>query len=461
VCQVTGMKHRVESLKAILSLFTFVCSFSKRALTMFFPALFSQKTTTSTVRMRPSRLLFAKYRQDDSSDNTPSKKVRRRASLIVNDVARVSILPIIIVSEFVLRAVIEHTHHAGPEGKRVSRSKKRRRHLWVVRISDSTESSDEGTRHKDDLEFFDCVSELDSNEVFYDCFACIEECGYILDEGSLRTLRETCHDSTTIAIYKDGACVYPDESSAFVPRGCSVAHVPQNYLDFCHGHPEKARIKWNATQEWRKREEVWNIHQRPHPHFQKINEAYPHVIHGHSKTGEVVIYEHPGHMNLKKLFREECHVSDMLVHLTYFLEYIDNCVATSDEIQTLWGKQSFGTMVVMDVKGAHISCLTPDVLHYLSQSGALQSAHYPHVLQRVFVVNCPTWAIAVWSMVKTVVPESVHVEILSEHNTVEALRQYIDDEEIPREYGGSSFFALGEHPYELGLKELVQTTRIP
>ena len=100
-------------------------------------------------------------------------------------------------------------------------------------------------------------------------------------------------------------------------------------------------------------------------------------------------------MNLKQLFQQECHVSDMLVHLTYFLEYVDNCVSTCSDIQALQkdeSSSSFGTMVVMNVQGAHVSCLTPDVLQYLSQSGSLQSAYYPHVLKRIIVVNCPSWA---------------------------------------------------------------------
>jgi hypothetical protein len=52
--------------------------------------------------------------------------------------------------------------------------------------------------------------------------------------------------------------------------------------------------------------------------------------------------------------------------------------------------------------------------------------------------------------VKGIVPESVHVEILSESNALAAMRNYIDDDQIPPEYGGSSPYALGEHPYETG-----------
>jgi hypothetical protein len=112
-------------------------------------------------------------------------------------------------------------------------------------------------------------------------------------------------------------------------------------------------------------------------------------------------------------------------------------------------------MVVMDIQGCSLTSLTGDLLSYLSQSGALQTDHYPNVLKRVFVVNCPFFVAGAWSMIKGIVPESVHVEILSSSSALEAMRKYINEDQIPTEYGGSSPYALGEHPYELALKGVV------
>ena len=295
-------------------------------------------------------------------------------------------------------------------------------------------------------EFFDCNSTL--NDEIIDLDADLHTC----DAGDHENVSESA-----VAVYKDGRCVYPDGSPAFVPPGICIANVPQNYLDFYRGNKDKAFIKYKETQDWRKEENVWEIHRLPHPMFERIKEAYPHIIHGHSKTGQVVIYENPGKMNLKQLFRSGCEVSDMLMHMTFFLEYIGNCVSTRSEVRELnGGALNFGTVVVMDVRGASVTSLTGDVLRYLSQSGALQSAHYPNVLKRVFVVNCPFWLAGAWSTVKGIVPESVHVEILSESNALEAMRKYIDDDQIPEEYGGSSPFALGEHPYEIGCFEVAE-----
>lgn len=296
-------------------------------------------------------------------------------------------------------------------------------------------------------EFFDCNSTLNDEVIDLDADFHTSD---VVDSGN-------SSDESAIAIYKDGRCVYSDGTPAFVPPGECIGNVPQNYLNFYRGNQDKAYKKYIETQEWRKEEGVWEIHRMPHPMFERIKEAYPHIIHGHSKTGQVVVYENPGKMNLKQLFRSGCVVGDMLMHMTFFLEYIGNCVSSRNELRELNGGEiKFGTMVVMDVKGASVTSLTGDVLSYLSQSGALQSAHYPNVLKRVFVVNCPFWLAGAWSTVKGIVPESVHVEILSESNALEAMRKYIDDDQIPAEYGGSSPYALGQHPYETGCFDVAE-----
>lgn len=304
-------------------------------------------------------------------------------------------------------------------------------------------------------EFFDCNSSFTDEIIDLDADPLMTD---MTSSGDCWNVSET-----VLALYQHGRCVYPDGSPAFVTQGDSIANPPQNYIDFCKGDREKALKKWKKTQEWRKDKDVWEIHRHPHTLFSRIKEAYPHIIHGHSKTGQVVVYEHPGRMNLKQLFRSGCKVSDMLEHLTFFLEYVGNCVGSRSQLRELNGADSgtysfssWGTMVVMDIQGCSLTSLTGDVMSYLSQSSALQTDHYPNVLKRVFVVNCPFFVAGAWSMIKGIVPESVHVEILSSSNALEAMRKYIDDDQIPPEYGGSSPYALGEHPYEVGLNDLVK-----
>lgn len=269
--------------------------------------------------------------------------------------------------------------------------------------------------------------------------------------------------STAVAQYVDGKCLYANGAPAHVPNGDSPDAVPQNYLTFCNGNRKKAEAMWKVTQEWRRQHSVWRIHTTPHRWFPEIKKAYPHFIHGVSKNGCPIIYEQPGKMNLKQLFREGCNVSDMVRHYIFFIECISNRICTKEEVRCRMGPRphahnssSWGIMVAMDVKGAGLSHLSGDVLSYLKSAGDINSSHYPLSLKRAFVINSPFWLAGAWKSIKGILPDSVQVDILSSHSYLAALREFIDDDQIPREYGGSSPFKLGEHPFELELHKLVE-----
>jgi len=268
------------------------------------------------------------------------------------------------------------------------------------------------------------------------------------------------HDPYQVAEYKDHKCVYPDGSPAFVPQGYCEATVPPHYLEFCGGNEAKAMKMWEATQTWRREKNVWRIHTAPHIHFPRIKEAYPHFLHGHSRSGFPIIYEQPGKMNLKEMFRSGCKIEDMVRHYMFFMEFVCNGICMKEELRKLRKETDkdapgFGSMVAMDVSGVSLSALSGDVVRYLSRAGEINNNHYPLAMKRAFLVNSPFWLAGAWSGIKGIIPDSVQVDILSPGRTADGLRKFVDDDQIPKEYGGSSPYALGEHPYEKALQELV------
>jgi hypothetical protein len=299
----------------------------------------------------------------------------------------------------------------------------------------------------DTSEFFDCnsvLSDMDDMPLF--------------DDGDVET-----GGSLIVAQYQDRKVVYADGTPAHVPAGDSPDVVPANYLQICGGKQNKAETMWRATQQWRREQKLWKIHRTPNKWFPQIKQAYPHFVHGFSKDGYPIIYEQPGKMNLKQLFRSGCNVSDMVRHYMFLLEYISNHVCTRDEIRSKKGfrppphsSSTWGIMVVMDVKGAGLSHLSGDVLLYLKSAGDVNSAHYPLSLKRAFAINSPFWLAGAWSGIKGIMPDSVTVDLLSSHQYLRALRERIDDDQIPPEYGGSSPYHLGEHPFEKALYDLVE-----
>jgi hypothetical protein len=253
------------------------------------------------------------------------------------------------------------------------------------------------------------------------------------------------------------------DTPSYCPPGNESGTVPDNFVKFFHQNHDKAAHAWQVTQQWRRDQQVYKIHTQPHTWYTRIKEAYPHFVHGHSKQGYPIVYEQPGRMKLKELFRSGCQIDDMLFHYKFFVEYMANVLSFRPECQRLlcphgerMETSKFGFMVVMDVKGAGLSHLSGEVIMYLKQAGDINSAHYPLSIKRAFVVNAPFWLAGAWSGLKGILPDTVQVDLLSEKKYPNALKEFIDEDQIPPEYGGTSPYKLGDHPYEVALCDLAQ-----
>ena len=234
--------------------------------------------------------------------------------------------------------------------------------------------------------------------------------------------------------------------------------VPPNFLEFYNDDQARARRAWEATQEWRRTKNVWRIHTLPNRWFPRIKEAYPHYVHGHSKLGFPIVYEQPGRMRLKELFRSGCQIDDMIFHYQFLMEFFSNIICQREEVRSLSSQNGSGNglMVVMDVAGFGLGNLSADVLSYLRQAGEVNKAHYPLCTKRAFIIKTSMFLAGAWSGLKGILPDTVQVDILSQSKYLNALREFIDDDQIPPEYGGSSPYRLGSHPYELSLHQLVE-----
>jgi hypothetical protein len=302
-------------------------------------------------------------------------------------------------------------------------------------------------------------SETTDSDYFFDCQSILSD---MEDMPGLDNDVES-PGNMAIARYQDRRMIYSDGSPAHVPSGDSPDVTPKNYITICNGNVKKAQAMWQATQNWRREQSVWKIHRIHNKWFPRIKQAYPHFVHGFSKDGCPIIYEQPGKMNLKNLFRSGCSVEDMVRHYVFLLEYISNHVCTREEVRSRIGfrppphsSSTWGIMVVMDVKGAGLTHLSGDVFSYLKCAGDINNSHYPLSLRRAFAINAPFWLAGAWSSIRPILPETVHVDLLSSHQFLRALRERIDDDQIPPEYGGSSPYKLGEHPFENDLYQLVE-----
>jgi len=354
-------------------------------------------------------------------------------------------------------------------------SKMQRRKRLESSLSSPTPAWGSSPSHRPRM---DSISSVESDQ-FFDCLDDIEF-GFDKKEDSANDVTNSNRDEQ-VAIYSRRKIVYPDGAPALVPAGESISKIPAGYLEFYSNNRSKALSRYQLTQQWRKDEKIYSIHCRPHTWFPKLKEAYEHFIHGFTPDGMPVIYEAPGRMKLKNLFRSGCSVKDMINHYCYLMEYLSNLEGVlmdlhsraNDNDDDAWqdelaafahAKQNrlendsvqFGFVVVMDISGVSPTILSGDVLTYLQQAGETNSLHYPWSMRRVVAVNAHFLLGAAWGAIKGVMPASVTADLLSSKQTRDgALKQYIDEDQIPVEYGGKSKYPLGKHPFELGLKKLV------
>lgn len=285
-------------------------------------------------------------------------------------------------------------------------------------------------------------------------------------ESSLRYSAAHDNRDCEIAQYKDGKCVYSDGSAAPVPSGFMRSSIPREYTQFCKGDRVKAEKMWLATQRWRIDENIWKIHSLHHKRYDVIKNAYGHILHGVTRNGFPVIYEFPGKSTLKAAFERDITLNDMFHHYAYFYEFITNCACESKEVQDMRSKNNIislerGAIVIMDLSGFSMSHLSSMVVKYIKGAGDIGSAHYPLCLKKAVIINAPFWISGAWSGVKKILPEAVRDStVILSSNYLGSLHEFLDDDQVPREMGGSSPYALDQHPFECNLRSKAASSAV-
>lgn len=85
---------------------------------------------------------------------------------------------------------------------------------------------------------------------------------------------------------------------------------------------------------------------------------------------------------------------------------------------------------------------------HMQDASLLATAHYPETLDRIFLIGAPSFFPTVWGWVKRWFdPITVSkIFILSASEVKPTLLQYMDEENIPKKYGGKLDFNFGDMP---------------
>ena len=222
-----------------------------------------------------------------------------------------------------------------------------------------------------------------------------------------------------------------------------VSDVPEEFLRMW-GSSEKAHRKYVACLQWRRARGMDGVLSRRSPFFFEILQFYPHAIHGRSRDGCVVLYEVLGRVKLPELLALGGGAEDLVDHMLLRNEYV---------FQRCFESNSFGQiMTVVDVKGVRVSDFRAEVINFIKLSSEAMDSYYPGRVKRLIVCNAPYWFHSVWSMVASVLPDSVNqkIRIIGD---VKGLDDVIDPAQRPTDYAGTGG-KLGSDPMHLGFLAL-------
>ena len=137
---------------------------------------------------------------------------------------------------------------------------------------------------------------------------------------------------------------------------------------------------------------------------------------------------------------------------SFYLEFIFNNLCSRPEIRSRrentppFSGKMFAC--ILDLEGFNPFHLTLNVVKYCVKVSKLNESHYPMSGQQGIFINAPNWLVNSFAFLTHLVPENNKDSIifLSKSN-MEGLKELIDEDQIPKRYGGTSTYDFDKHPY--------------
>ena len=234
-----------------------------------------------------------------------------------------------------------------------------------------------------------------------------------------------------------------------ISRQNTAISVPERFILAENGDYSSALTRWNDTQKWRQDNNIDDVLRQQQHSFTQIKKHYPHFFHETDLNGNIVYYECPGQLNWQKI-KETGIDGDFINHVTFIQEY-------------LWGilrqRQEDRVTLVLDLGGLTMPMLfNNEIVSLLKQCVVLTSTHYPQRSHRMVIINVPFWFGKLFAIVKPLLNDAqkAKIRVYRPTEVLAGLKNVIPIENIPAKYGGTSMYAAGQSPEEMGLAEYVK-----
>ena len=268
-------------------------------------------------------------------------------------------------------------------------------------------------------------------------------------EGGVSTIKLS-HTTTTMMTTTTTATTTtnqptPEESARLKElHTISPAITPalfHRYVTACQGDRGKALDRLQATAEWRSSHGIDTILTAPAPLYTAIKAAYLHCVIGWTRDGAMpVVVEGMGGFKaaLAQMRQQSITPAEMIQQFIFVLEYIleELTVDTGGSFVRIYDLKGIGLMDLADKEAISLGQQMMDLLE----------KYYPERMALAFVVNAPSFFSTIWRMVKPLLDPRTAKKISVVSGTkaaLAALRTVMDDEVIPKAYGGLNLCGVG------------------
>ncbi|EIE24004.1 hypothetical protein COCSUDRAFT_62530 [Coccomyxa subellipsoidea C-169] len=241
---------------------------------------------------------------------------------------------------------------------------------------------------------------------------------------------------TSMALPDSSVNIESDTGSLDSPTGFGKDVV--NRFMIGYGNDKAAaRRAMQRTYDWRKATGTFNILDQAQPHFETF------------KAGMM----REGWQKFKVTGLNDRDVARHIAFCHDFLYKVLDTEPMPEGGRTIW---------INDLKGVGIRDIGSKAMDFGLQMMGLLEKHYPERMGKALVVNAPSFFNVLWRIVHPLIPASTKkrlVVLRSKEDVHKALLEYMDDKDIPSEYGGKSEKQLYETEPERALKRRVEEVK--
>lgn len=228
------------------------------------------------------------------------------------------------------------------------------------------------------------------------------------------------------------------------------------YLRARKFNPQDAYTQFKDTEIWRKDYELDALYENIDIHeYQAMRQFYPQWTGRTDKRGIPVYVYEIGKLDQKKISAFSSGTSKSKIKspkLRLFALYENLTRFVMPLCSSVPGRSNPETPVdqsnnIIDISKVGLKQFW-NLRSHMQEASTLATAHYPEILDRIFVIGAPSFFPVVWGWVKKWFDPitTSKIFILAQHDVLPTLSSFIEIENIPKKYGGKLDFEYGKMP---------------